>query len=101
MHMILLLKFFDLCQNRLYFSFHRVTIVYMVKKGHYNKPGSFIRMSISAGLFPANTLIRSSGLHSLAFGFGTFAYAKDQASSSRDGLLKESPTPMLYEMYQK
>jgi len=26
------------------------------------------------GLFPANTLIRSSGLHSLAFGFGTFAY---------------------------
>ena len=76
MHMILLLKFFDLCQNRLYFSFHRVTIVYMVKKGHYNKPGFFIRMSISAGLFPANTLIRSSGLHSLAFGFGTFASQK-------------------------
>ena len=25
--------------------------------------------------FPANTLIRSSGLHSLAFGFGTFAYS--------------------------
>ena len=41
------------------------------------------------GLFPANTLIRSSGLHSLALGFGTFAYAKGQASSPHDGLLKE------------
>jgi hypothetical protein len=33
------------------------------------------RVEIRVGLFPANTLIRSSGLHSLAFGFGTFAYA--------------------------
>ena len=31
--------------------------------------------------------LRSSGLHSLAFVFGTFAYAKDQASLPHDGLL--------------
>jgi hypothetical protein len=34
--------------------------------------------------------------HSLAFGFGTFAYAKDQASLLLDGLLVESPTQMLF-----
>jgi hypothetical protein len=32
-------------------------------------------------------------LHSLAFGCGTFAYAKDQASLPHDGLLKDYPTP--------
>ena len=48
-------------------------------------------MSIGAGLFPANTLIPLQRLHSLAFGFGTFACAKDQASSPHDGLLKENP----------
>jgi hypothetical protein len=51
---------------------------------------------------PARGLLR---LHSLAFGFGTFAYAngliakvlsseKDRASSPRDGLLKDNPPPM-------
>jgi hypothetical protein len=30
---------------------------------------------------------------SLAFDFRTFAFAKDQSSSSLDGLLKENPTP--------
>ena len=29
-------------------------------------------------------------LQSLAFGFGTFAYAKDQASSPLDGLLRKT-----------
>jgi hypothetical protein len=31
--------------------------------------------------------------HSLAFGCGTFAHAKDQASLPLDGMLKENPTP--------
>jgi len=31
-------------------------------------------------------------LSSLAFGVGTFAYAKDQASSPHDGLHEEKPT---------
>gem|GEM_PF-3368209 len=35
-------------------------------------------MSIGVGCFPANTLIRSSGLHLLAFGFGTFASQKTE-----------------------
>jgi len=47
-------------------------------------------MSIYVGLFPANALIALQRLHSLAFGFGTFAYAKDQASSPRDGLLRKT-----------
>ncbi len=51
-------------------------------------------MSICVGPFPANTFISLQRLHSLAFVFGTFAYAKDRASSSHDGLLKEYPTPM-------
>jgi len=34
-------------------------------------------------------------LHSLALDFGTFAFAKDQASLSRDGLLKDYPDTML------
>jgi hypothetical protein len=55
----------------------------------------FLMMSIGVGLFPANTLISLQRLQSLAFGFGTFAYAKDRASSPHDGLLRESPTPML------
>jgi hypothetical protein len=32
---------------------------------------------------------------SLAFGCGTFAYAKDRASLPRDGLLKKNPDTML------
>jgi hypothetical protein len=42
-----------------------------------------------------NTLIPLQRLQSLAFGFGTFAYAKDQASSPLDGFLKDNPTPFL------
>ncbi|OPY74363.1 MAG: hypothetical protein A4E63_00746 [Syntrophorhabdus sp. PtaU1.Bin050] len=42
---------------------------------------------------PANTLIALQRLHSLALGFGTFAYAKDRASLPYDGLLKDNPTP--------
>ena len=61
-------------------------------------PGSSIRISICVGLFPANTLITLLRLHSLAFGFGTFAYAKDRASSPHDGLLKESPTPCSHDV---
>jgi hypothetical protein len=53
------------------------------------------RVSICAGLFPANTLIRSSGLHSLAFGFGTFASQKTELPRLHDGLLQESPVQML------
>jgi hypothetical protein len=36
---------------------------------------------------------------SLALSFGTFAYAKDQASLLRDGLLRKTHT-MLYIVYQ-
>ena len=32
-------------------------------------------------------------LQSLAFGFGTFTYAKDQASLPLDGLLEQNPIP--------
>ena len=56
-------------------------------------------MSIVCRAFPANTLIRSSGTHSLAFGFGTFAYAKDRASLPLDGLLKENPTPCSHDLF--
>jgi hypothetical protein len=45
--------------------------------------------------FPANTLIALQRLHALAFGCGTFAYAKDQASLPLDGLLKGIPDTML------
>jgi hypothetical protein len=74
---------------------------------------------ICVGLFPPNTFIALQRLHSLAFGFGpyyrglrrplylrsrqslplsstvwadfkTFAYAKDQASSPLDGLLRKT-----------
>jgi len=48
---------------------------------------SELRIGICVGLFPANTLITLLRLHSLAFGIGTFAYAKDRASSPHDGLL--------------
>jgi hypothetical protein len=41
--------------------------------------------------FPANTLFALQRRPSLAFGYGTFAYAKDQASLPLDGLLKEYP----------
>ncbi len=40
-----------------------------------------------------NTLVPLQRLHSLAFGFGTFAYAKDRASLPHDGLLKDNPPP--------
>ena len=39
-------------------------------------------------------------LHSLAFVFGTFAYAKDQASSPLDGLLQENPTQYSPELFE-
>ena len=38
-------------------------------------------------------------LHSLALGFGTFACAKDRASSPRDGLLKDNRPPALISYY--
>jgi hypothetical protein len=38
-------------------------------------------------------------LYSLAFSFGTFAYAKDQASLLLDGLLKEYPAPCSDELF--
>jgi hypothetical protein len=37
-------------------------------------PRTIDGMGIGVGLFPANTLITLLRLHSLAFGFGTFAY---------------------------
>jgi hypothetical protein len=39
-------------------------------------------------------------LHSLALDTRTFAYAKDQASLSHDGLLKESPTICFPELFE-
>ena len=59
------------------------------------KPIFSIRMSISVVAFPANTLFAFQRLQSLAFGCGTFAYAKDQASLPLDGLHKEYPTHAL------
>ena len=55
-------------------------------------------MSIGVGLFPANTLTSLQRRPSLAFNFGTFAYAKDQASLLHDGLLMKTRhhTPMTY-----
>ena len=56
-------------------------------------------MSICVRLFPANTLIRSSGDLRSRSSFGTFAYyAKDQAFSLHDGLLKKYPTPFSYDL---
>jgi hypothetical protein len=52
-----------------------------------------IRMCIGVGLCPRKHTHSLQRLHSLAFGCETFAYAKDQASSPRDGLLKDYPTP--------
>ena len=63
-------------------------------------------MSIGVGPSLENTLIALQRLHSLAFGFGTFAYAtgqsrrkymsdKDRASSPHDGFLRDAPTPFL------
>ncbi|MBA4418441.1 MAG: hypothetical protein C0392_11130 [Syntrophus sp. (in: bacteria)] len=55
-------------------------------------------MSICVGIFHANTLITLQRLQSLAFGFGTFADAKDQASLPHDGLLRKTRhhAPMIY-----
>ncbi len=50
-----------------------------------------IESDISLGMvasYPANTIIALQRLHSLAFGFGTFACAEDQASLPHDGLLR-------------
>jgi hypothetical protein len=47
----------------------------------------------SGGVVHANTLLALQRLQSLAFGFGTFAYAKDRASLPHDGLLKDNPPP--------
>lgn len=52
-------------------------------------------MSICVGPFPANTLFALRRRPSLAFGYGTFAYAKDQASLPLDGLHKDYPDTML------
>jgi hypothetical protein len=49
-------------------------------------------MSIRVGYSPQTRSFAPAAI-SLAFGFGTFAYAKDQASLPPDGLLKEYPTP--------
>jgi len=49
--------------------------------------------------FPANTFTPFQRLHSLAFSFGTFAYAKDRASLLHDGMLEESPTPCSSELF--
>jgi len=46
-------------------------------------------------VFPANTIAALRRLRSLAFDCGTFADAKDQASLSLDGLLREYPTHAL------
>jgi len=39
-------------------------------------------------------------LHSLAFDLGTFAYAKDQASLSNDGLLRKTRHPALMTCFE-
>ncbi len=49
-------------------------------------------MMSMASVFPRKHAHSLRRLPSLAFDFGTFSYEKDQAPSSRDGLLKESPT---------
>jgi hypothetical protein len=49
-------------------------------------------ISIRVGVFHANTLFALQRLQSLPFGFGTFVYTKDRASSPHDGLLKDYPT---------
>ena len=51
-----------------------------------------MRMILVSGI-PRKNVHALQRLHSLAFSFETFAYAKDQASSLLDGLLKENPTP--------
>jgi hypothetical protein len=51
-------------------------------------------VSTGSRLSSANTLLALLRLQSLAFGFGTFAYAKDQASLPHDGLLKDNPPPV-------
>jgi len=52
------------------------------------------------GLSSANMLVALQRLHSLAFGFGTFAcYAKDPASSSHDGLLDDNPSRLPIEHF--
>jgi hypothetical protein len=56
-------------------------------------------MFIGVGQFPANTLIALQRLHSLAFGCGTFAFAKGQASLLLDGLLKNYPTPYSHDLF--
>ena len=56
-------------------------------------------MSRCVGKFLANTLIPFQRLHSLAFRFRTFAYAKDQASSLLNGLLRNYPTPYYHELF--
>ena len=48
---------------------------------------------IRAYFLPPTPLILNPVLL-LAFSFGTFAFAKDQASSLLDGLLKEYPKPL-------
>ena len=56
-----------------------------------------MRMSMVSGI-PRKHAHSLQRLQSLAFGFGTFAYAKDQASLPLDGLLKENPTPCSHDL---
>jgi len=51
-------------------------------------PGFIIKIIMGVGPSLSNTLISLQLLQSLAFGFGTFAYAKDRASSPLDGLFR-------------
>ena len=48
--------------------------------------------------FSSQTRSVAPATTSLAFDFGTFAHAKDRASLSLDGLLKESPTPCSHDL---
>jgi hypothetical protein len=65
-------------------------------KNYTTESGNWYRNCCLVGLrcrnLPANTLIPLQRLHSLAFGFGTSAYAEDRASSPHDGLLRR-PRP--------
>jgi hypothetical protein len=53
----------------------------------------FLLECVSVSGIPRKHAHSLQRLHSLAFGCGTFADAKDQASLPLDGLLKDYPTP--------
>jgi hypothetical protein len=58
------------------------------------KEGIWEMIGTGCRLPSTNTLLTLQRLQSLAFGFGTFASAKDRASSPLDGLLKGNPQPV-------